>query len=86
MEPGNTIFYMIFGCAAFIVVLFFSKPLAILFKIFIRGIIGALGMYAVNFILLPLSISVGVNLLTALSVGVLGIPGFITLYALKLIL
>jgi hypothetical protein len=45
-----------------------------------------LAFLGMNFILAPLSLSVGVNVVTVLVVGILGIPGFICLYICQLIL
>ncbi|MDD2556560.1 MAG: pro-sigmaK processing inhibitor BofA family protein [Syntrophaceticus sp.] len=58
----------------------FWKPLGLFFKIGLRLILGGLFLFLVNFI--P-NFFLGVNLVSALTVGVLGLPGFLLLFALK---
>jgi inhibitor of the pro-sigma K processing machinery len=75
----------VFGVLFIILLLFivgqvFWKPLAILFKIGLRLILGGLFLFLVN--LVP-NLSLGVNLASALTVGLLGLPGFLLLIALK---
>jgi inhibitor of the pro-sigma K processing machinery len=75
----------VFGVLFIILLLFivgqvFWKPLAILFKIGLRLILGGLFLFLVN--LVP-NFSLGVNLASALTVGLLGLPGFLLLIALK---
>jgi len=48
-----------------------------------RGLLGALGIHFVNIFLYGLGfpIGIGINLLTFLTTGILGLPGFLGLYA-----
>ena len=64
----------------------FGRELRALIMFFIRSVIGALGIFAVDFLLSPLGIAVGINLFTAAVTGILGIPGFVMLYAIAWIL
>jgi hypothetical protein len=47
---------------------------------------GVLGSFAFNLILSPLGLSIGVNYLNAFIVGLLGLPGFVSLYILSFIM
>lgn len=51
----------------------------------LRIVAGLLAIYIINLVLQSLSIdmTVGLNVLTALTVGLLGLPGFLLLYALS---
>lgn len=51
----------------------------------LRIVAGLLGIYILNIVLQSFSIdmAVGLNALTALTVGLLGLPGFLLLYALS---
>lgn len=64
----------------------FGRELRALIMFFIRAVIGALGIFAVDFLLSPLGFAVGINLFTAAVTGILGIPGFVMLYAIAWIL
>ncbi len=64
----------------------FGRELRALIMFLIRSVIGALGIFAVDFLLSPLGFAVGINLFTAAVTGILGIPGFVMLYAIAWIL
>jgi len=63
-----------------VAILFFNRQMKSLFKIARSGVLGGLGILAANALLAPMGVSVGLNLLTLLIVGVLGIPGFFLLF------
>lgn len=48
--------------------------------------LGVVGILAANFLLSGAGLAVGVNAVTVLVVGVLGLPGFVSLYAMRLLL
>jgi uncharacterized membrane protein YeaQ/YmgE (transglycosylase-associated protein family) len=48
--------------------------------------LGVIGILLFNFVLAGFGLSVGVNAITALTVGILGAPGFVLLYATQLLL
>jgi inhibitor of the pro-sigma K processing machinery len=79
---------MVTICLAFGIFLLFSNQLKAIGKIFTRAAIGCAGLWVINLIitLTGLGTTVGVNPLTALIVGVLGIPGFVSLYITQWIL
>lgn len=83
MGSEQVIMWMIAACVIFAGFLLFSKPLKAAARIFIQAVIGTALMYVVNFILSPFSLAVGINLLTAFIVGVLGLPGLCALYILQ---
>jgi len=68
--------YAIISVVAFIVVFAsFLKPIKSLLKIIVNSIMGAGAIVVSNFLLEGIGISLGVNVLNAFVVGLLGIPG-----------
>lgn len=63
-----------------------GKPFGALIRLAVRSVIGACAIFAADFILSPLSLCVGINCFTAVFAGLLGIPGFVTLYILVYIM
>ena len=86
MPASQIIVWMIICCVAFLILLFFSKPLKFLLRTALGASIGACGMLIANFVLTPLGVSVGINAVTLLTVGLLGIPGFMMLYITSMVL
>ena len=56
------------------------------FSVLRNMIIGIGGILGANFLLAGLGITVGVNLITAAVVGLLGFPGFLLLYATQMLM
>ena len=73
---------IILGC---ILIVIFSKPIGALFKLIVNSAFGGVCIVAFNFISQLFGFFIGVNALTAFTVGILGIPGFVMLHMLKLI-
>jgi len=71
---------MIIACTALIVFMLLSSPLSALARIALGSAIGTVGMLAANVFLAPFGLFVGINIITVLIVGVLGLPGFVTMY------
>lgn len=86
MNTDSVVFWMIGLCLVIICLFVLSKPLKALLRIARNALIGAFAFVGMNFLLSPLSISVGVNALTVLIVGILGVPGFLSLYLSRMIL
>lgn len=69
----------------FIVIRILLGPLKVLFKILYSCIIGALGIFIFNFIGNILGLHIGLNIITILTVGLLGLPGLALILFLKII-
>lgn len=83
---NTTIFFYTIGiilCCVLIVI--FSKPIGAIMKMTVNSALGGVCLIAFNFISQIFGFFIGVNALTAVTVGILGIPGFIMLLMLKLI-
>ena len=88
MGSPQIIIWMIMGCVAFILLLFFYRVFVKIFKILLKGAIWGIGFLACNTLLslAGISVSVGINIITVLIAAFLGIPGFIMLYATQIFL
>ena len=63
--------------------LFFSGAVKLLFKTLINIIFGGILVYVFNFAGGILGITLGVNIFTSTTAGILGIPGILLLFAIK---
>lgn len=64
----------------------FIVPIKIVGKLIINSILGVLLLYVINLIGALWQFHIGINVITALVVGILGIPGAILLAILKIII
>ncbi|MDD3570402.1 MAG: pro-sigmaK processing inhibitor BofA family protein [Lachnospiraceae bacterium] len=86
MDSITIIVSMIVVCLALISLLVMAKPLKVLLGIILNSAIGAVALMASNYVLAPLGVAVGINLLTVGFIGVLGLPGFLALILIQAIL
>lgn len=85
MEINTIVIYVIGGILVLFLLSMFSKKLSYILKFSIRSAIGALGFSLLNMATTSFGITVGINLLTLVFVGLLGIPGFISLYIYQIL-
>lgn len=64
----------------------FVKPLKFLGKLILNSLLGAVFLILFNMVGQYFDFHIGVNLVTSLMLGVLGIPGFIAVLLLKLLI
>jgi len=77
------IFYGLVGMALlYLTIKFLKWPL----KILLNGIIGIVLLYAANYLGTYLGFNIGINAVTALIAGFLGVPGVIFLIVFKMFL
>ena len=76
------------GCLIGIIVIgkIFIVPIKFIVKLLINSIIGGILLYLINLIGTIWSFHIGINLITALTVGLLGIPGAVLLVVIQLLL
>jgi len=72
--------------AGFVAYLLYTRQFGWLIKVVRNMALGVAGMLAFNLMLSGFGLSVGVNAVTALIVGLLGAPGFMMLYAAQLMI
>ena len=82
-----TIFIYITGIIiACVLIIIFARPIRAVVKIAVNSALGGLCIIIFNFISQLFGFFIGVNALTAVTVGILGIPGFVMLLMLQLVL
>lgn len=84
MDFSNAL--VILGCiiVLWIIGKIFSVPLKALFKLIINSVLGGLLIFIINLIGAVWNFHIGLNIVTAILVGLLGIPGAVLLVILKL--
>ncbi len=70
----------------FMVSWIFVKPLKFLGRLILNSLLGVLCLMTFNYFSQYTGMYIGVNEVTALLLGILGIPGFIALLVLKLLI
>ena len=85
---GLTSILIMIGCALAILIIgkLFLFPIKLLFKLVLNTIIGGAIIYIINLIGANFGFHIGLNLITSLVVGILGIPGAILLIILQFII
>jgi len=77
----------IIACILFILLcIAFAKPLKSLFKVVVNSALGCAAIVIFNFIGGLFGAYIGVNAFTAITVGLFGIPGFLSLLILQFLL
>lgn len=86
LETNTIIVYL--ACIFFIFILgkIFVFPIKKILKLLLNSILGAAIIYAINFIGVNFEFHIGLNLITAIFIGILGLPGAILLILLRLFL
>lgn len=62
----------------------FIVPIKIIVKVLINSILGIALLYVINMIGVNWGLHIGINIVTALTVGILGIPGAVLLAVIKM--
>ena len=84
---GNTILVYV-ACIIFLFIFgrIFVLPLKSILKLIVNSILGALLIWFINLIGGAFGFHIGLNLVTSIVIGILGLPGAILLIVLKLVL
>ncbi len=85
---GLTNILIVIGCALaiFIVGKIFLFPIKKILKLVFNTVTGGAIIYIINLVGANFGLHIGLNIITSLVVGILGIPGAILLIVLKLII
>lgn len=86
MEFNNIIAFVACLFFLFIIGKIFIVPLKTIFKFILNSIIGGLIIYLINFIGGYFGFHIGLNIITSVFVGLLGIPGAVVVILIKLLL
>lgn len=86
MDFNNILTYC--ACIIFLFILgkIFILPLKIIFKLILNSILGGLLIFLINIVGSSFGFHIGLNIVTAIFVGLLGIPGAGLLAILQIIL
>ena len=80
MDYSSIITWMIIICLIFVGLIMFSKPVKYILRFLIQAVCGMSLAVIANFMLSPFGVAIGLNYLTFFITGLLGLPGFVTLY------
>lgn len=85
---GFTSILVVIGCALaiFIIGKIFLFPIKLLLKLVLNTIIGGAIIYIINLVGANFGFHIGLNIITSLVVGILGVPGAILLIILQFII
>lgn len=84
LDFSNIIAYM--ACIIFLFIFgkIFIIPIKTIFKLVINSLLGGLTIFIINIIGSFLNFHIGLNLITSIFVGILGIPGAIVISIIKI--
>lgn len=86
MPFGNLFAYLIGLALLYIIGMILVIPIKVLMKLLVNGIIGGIILFLFNLVGGILGISIVINPLNAIIVGILGVPGVVLLLILQVIL
>lgn len=86
MDNNTLIIYIACICFLFLFGRIFILPIKSVLKLILNSILGGLIIYLINLVGGLVSFHIGLNYITAILVGILGVPGAILLVILKLFL
>ena len=86
VDLTSVVVYMACVFLLFIFGNIFIVPIKIILKLVINSILGGLTIFVINIIGSFFNFHIGINLVTSIFVGVLGIPGAIIIIIAKLLL
>lgn len=86
LDTNTIITYLACICFLFIFGRLFILPIKTIIKLVINSIFGAILIYGINWIGSLFSFHIGLNFITAILIGILGIPGTVLLLIIKLLI
>ena len=84
MDTNTIIAYIACICFLFIFGKVFILPIKTMLKLFVNSILGAIIIFIINWIGVIFNFHIGLNIITSIVVGFLGVPGAILLVILNL--
>lgn len=82
MNTETGMLWMVLICGIVLVIILFKSKIEFVINMVLRMMMGTIGVYFVNSILFAqgLECGIGINVITMLTLGTLGLPGFLLLY------
>ncbi len=84
--PTDNITYVACTLALLTILAFFFRPFRIIFRGVFRSVLGFISLLLINFAGGYMGVSVGINVVNAVFIGLLGIPGLVALLTVNSIL
>ena len=85
MDINNYLVYIASIIFVFIFAKIFLVPLKSVFKLILNSILGGVLIYIINIVGMLFDFHIGLNIVTSILIGVLGVPGAILLVVIKLL-
>ena len=85
MEDGTILAYLAGVIIIFLLGRLFIIPLKLILKLILNSILGGVLIFIINLVGAMWNFHIGLNVVTAIFVGILGIPGSIVLILAKLL-
>ncbi len=86
MDTNTIIIYIACICFLFLFGRIFILPIKSILKLVLNSCMGALMIYLINLVGTVFHFHIGLNYITAIFTGILGVPGVILLVILKVVL
>ncbi len=83
---SNILTYLACICFLFVFGRVFIVPIKKVLKLVINSVLGGIAIFLINLIGANFGFHIGLNILTSILVGILGLPGAICLVIVKLVL
>lgn len=85
MDYGSSVFLIVFMCTIILCIIALRKRAEFILNFLLRSMVGSISIFLVNEVLAAqnLSLMVGINPWTALTSGILGLPGVALLYGIN---
>jgi len=85
LDINNYLVYIASIVFIFIFGKIFLVPLKSIFKLILNGILGGVLIYIINIVGMLFNFHIGLNIITSILIGILGIPGAVLLIVVKLL-
>lgn len=86
MDINNYLVYIASIIFLFIFGKIFLVPLKSIFKLILNSVLGGVLIYIINVVGILFNFHIGLNVITSIIIGILGVPGAILLVVVKLLL
>ena len=83
---SNILTYLAWICFLFIFGRIFIVPIKKVLKLVINSVLGGISIFLINLVGANFGFHIGLNILTSILVGILGLPGVVCLVIVKLFL
>lgn len=86
MDINNYLVYIASIIFVFIFAKIFLIPLKSIFKLILNSVLGGVLIYIINIVGMLFNFHIGINIVTSILIGILGVPGAVLLVVIKLLI